>query len=175
LLKNLIKHTVLLLALFFTMVSPTMASVHEEIEVGGFLREATLHAITGKSHPLSYYRGKPLFINIWASWCGPCRKEMQSLEQLSRKNNRQQFNIIGISTDDDASDAASLVHEAKLSFKNYVDRNLELENMFGANAIPLTILVDANGRILKKITGSKNWNSPEFIHLIEQSFQITLK
>lgn len=175
--KKVIKHATLALALCFATTTPTMANVQEEIseiKVGEYLREATLHAITGESHTLSYYQGKPLLINIWASWCGPCRKEMHSLEQLSRKNNRKQFNMIGISTDDERKNAATLVHQAKLSFKNYIDKNMVLENMFGADRIPLTILVDKDGRIIQKISGSKNWNSTKFIHLIEHNFKITL-
>lgn len=177
-LKNSIKQAALVLALWLTTTTSTMANMQDEVDeikVGEYLREATLHALIGKSHTLSYYRGKPLFINIWASWCGPCRNEMHSLNQLSRKNNRQQFNMIGISTDDDAVSAANLVHEAKLSFKNYIDKNLVLENMLGADKIPLTILVDENGRIIKKISGSKNWSSQEYVALIEQSFKISLK
>lgn len=176
-LKILIGKTAFVLALFFTTFTTTMASVEgetEEIKVGEYLPEATLHALTGKSHTLSYYRGKPLFINIWASWCGPCRNEMRSLEQLARKNNRQQFNIIGISTDDDKESAAYYTQDKKLSFKNYIDKDLVLENIFGADRIPLTILVDKNGRVIQKIFGSKNWNSPEYIHLIEQSFRISI-
>ena len=99
---------------------------------------------------------------------------MRSIEQLSRKNNRQQFNIIGISTDDDKESAAYYTQDKKLSFKNYIDKDLVLENIFGADRIPLTILVDKNGRVIQKIFGSKNWNSPEYIHLIEQSFKISI-
>ena len=71
-----------------------------EVGVGSVLREAPLQGLTGKSRLLSDYRGKPLVINVWASWCGPCREEMGSLEKLSRRYGGQQFNVIGISTDD---------------------------------------------------------------------------
>lgn len=172
-LNKTIKCYILLLTLCVFTMTECLAEV-QEIKVGDFLRETSLHAITGKSHMLSQYQGKPLFINIWASWCGPCRNEMQSIERLSQKNNRQQFNVIGISVDDSPRDAAALVHKAKLSFENYIDKNFEIENMFGAETIPLTILVGADGRILKKITGSKNWTSPEYIHLIEQSFKVSI-
>lgn len=145
-----------------------------EIKVGATLPPATLHALTGKSGKFTDFRGKPLIINVWASWCGPCRAEMSSLENISRRFGGKQLNIIGISTDDDAYAAKSFVKEAKLSFSNYIDNNVILEYMLGANTIPLTILVDAHGRVLQKIRGSQVWDSPESLALIGRAFQIKL-
>ena len=68
---------------------------------------------------MSELRGKPLIINVWASWCGPCRAEMGSLERLSRRFNGKQFNIIGVSTDDHANAAAAFLRQAKVTFDNY--------------------------------------------------------
>ncbi|MEQ1767833.1 MAG: TlpA disulfide reductase family protein [Methylotenera sp.] len=153
----------------------TFANTPGEIEVGSYLKEVTLNGFSGKSKKLSVFRGKPLIINVWASWCGPCREEMGSLERLARRFNGKQLNIIGISTDDDASAALGFINDTKLSFANYLDHNLILENMLGANTIPLTILVDAQGRVVKKVRGSKEWDSPESLKLIEQSLWIKLK
>ncbi|OIR04635.1 thiol-disulfide oxidoreductase ResA [mine drainage metagenome] len=99
---------------------------------------------------------------------------MSSLENISRRFGGKQLNIIGISTDDDAYAAKSFVKEAKLSFSNYIDNNVILEYMLGANTIPLTILVDAHGRVLQKIRGSQVWDSPESLALIGRAFQIKL-
>jgi thiol-disulfide isomerase/thioredoxin len=145
-----------------------------EIDAGSLLREAPLYGFAGDFRKLSELRGKPLIINVWASWCGPCRAEMGSLERLSRRFGGKQFNIIGISTDDDASAAAAFLARAKVTFDNYLDRNLLLENMLGADTIPLTILVDANGRVLTKIRGSKEWDSAESLSLIGRAFRIKM-
>jgi thiol-disulfide isomerase/thioredoxin len=145
-----------------------------EIDVGSLLREAPLYGFAGDFRKLSELRGKPLIINVWASWCGPCRAEMGSLERLSRRFGGKQFNIIGISTDDDASAAAAFLARSKVTFDNYLDRKLLLENMLGANTIPLTILVDANGRVLTKIRGSKEWDNAESLSLIGRAFRIKM-
>jgi peroxiredoxin len=100
---------------------------------------------------------------------------MASLERLSRRFNGKQLNVIGISTDDDASAAATFIKESKLSFDNYLDHQVILENILGANTIPLTIFVDAHGRVVKKVRGSQEWDSPESLDLIGKSFQIRLK
>lgn len=61
--------------------------------------------------------------------------------------------MIGISTDDDRHAAAAFIKKAGVTFENFIDSQLFLENMLGANTIPLTVLVDANGRILEKVRG----------------------
>src|SRR3989338_1201682 len=134
-----------------------------EVEIGGYLREATLHGFSGNTKKFSDYRGKPLIINVWASWCGPCRAEMGSLDRLARRYDGKQFNIIGISTDDYGNEAAAFIRKSKLSFANYLDSKLFMENMLGANTIPLTVLVDADGRVLAKAYGAHEWDSPEIV------------
>ncbi len=64
------------------------------------LREAAMQGLSGPSRKLSEFRGKPLIINVWASWCGPCRSEMGSLERLFWRYEGRKFAMIGISTDD---------------------------------------------------------------------------
>jgi peroxiredoxin len=100
---------------------------------------------------------------------------MGSLERLSQRFGGKQFNIIGISTDDDASAAAIAIKQSRLTFTNYLDHHVILESMLGANTIPLTILVDANGRVVKKIRGSQQWDSSESLKLIRQTFHIRLE
>ncbi|PKO52322.1 MAG: TlpA family protein disulfide reductase [Betaproteobacteria bacterium HGW-Betaproteobacteria-20] len=151
------------------------ANTTGEVEIGSILRDIPMNSFTGDIRKFSAYRGKPLIINVWASWCGPCRAEMASLEQLSNRFNGKQFNIIGISTDDNASAAAVAIKQSKLTFANYLDHDVMLENMLGASSIPLTILVDAYGRVLLKVRGSREWDSPESLRLIEQTFHIKLE
>ena len=160
---------------FLSMFGSAFANTTGEIEVGSTLRDVPMNSFTGSIRKFSAYRGKPLIINVWASWCGPCRDEMASLERLSRRFGGKQFNVIGISTDDDASAADAAIKQSKLTFTNYLDHHVILESMLGANTIPLTILVDANGRVVRKIRGSKQWDSAESLKLIGQTFNIKLR
>jgi thiol-disulfide isomerase/thioredoxin len=164
-----------------TMIKPVTAkffgkqiSTQGEVKAGGYLREATLDGLNGSSKKFSDFKGKPLIINIWASWCGPCRAEMGSLERLASRYNGKQFNIIGISTDDYRNKAESLIEQTNITFENFLDHKLQLEKMLGANTIPLTILVDAQGRVLNKVHGSREWDSPEIINGIGKAFDIKL-
>lgn len=151
-----------------------LATASGEVSVGGQLREARMFSVSGPPRMLSSFRGKPLIINVWASWCGPCRQEMNSLQQLSKIDLRKQFNVIGISIDDDAIAAAEFVIKSKLSFENFVDHKLVLETMLGANTIPLTILVDGSGNVLARIRGSHNWTSPASIALVQKTLGIQI-
>ena len=146
-----------------------------EVKTGSYLREAVLFGFDGKMKKFSDFKGKPLIINVWASWCAPCRAEMGSLERLAKQYNGKEFNIIGVSTDDDNRAAAAFIKQSGVTFKNFHDRKLLLENMLGANRIPLTILVDANGRVLQKVHGAREWDDPKIIDTIKAVFQIKLK
>jgi len=130
-----------------------------EIPVGGTLRDEPLYGLTLDYRKLSDFRGKPLVINVWASWCTPCRAEMGSLDRLARRHNGRQFHILGISTDDHADKAQAFVVGTGVSFDNYLDRNLVLETMLGANRLPLTVFVDKDGKVLKKVYGAREWDS----------------
>jgi thiol-disulfide isomerase/thioredoxin len=154
--------------------SPAFARTPGEVEVGGVLREAPMQGLSGPSRMLSDFRGKPLIINVWASWCGPCRQEMGSLQRLARRYGGKQFNVIGISTDDYTDRAELFLKLTNTSFSNFIDSKLALEHMLGAEHLPLTLLVDAQGRVLAKHTGAKEWDSPEAMGLISKAFGIKL-
>jgi peroxiredoxin len=160
--------------MLLTISNYAFAETTGEIRVGEYLPNAILNGLTGKSKKIHDFRGKPLIINVWASWCGPCREEMSSIDHLTRYRKGENFNVIGISTDDDANAALLFIKESKITFSQYIDSNVRLENMLGANTIPLTILVDAQGRVLKKIRGSQEWDSPKSLAMISKVFQINL-
>ena len=153
----------------------TFAGTSSEVDIGGYLRETTLDGLNGRKKKFSDFKGKPLIINVWASWCGPCRAEMGSLERLAHRYNGKEFNIIGVSTDDYRNKADAFIKQTGITFENFLDNKLLLENMLGANTIPLTILVDDNGRVLEKVRGAREWDSPKIIDAIAAVFHINLR
>jgi thiol-disulfide isomerase/thioredoxin len=155
-------------------ILPALAASPGEVPVGSTLREAPLYGLTLDYRKLSDFRGKPLVINVWASWCTPCRAEMGSLDRLARRHNGRQFNIIGISTDDYPEKAQAFVVGTGVSFDNYIDKNLVLEAMLGASRIPLTVFVDARGKVLRKVYGAREWDSAENQALIARTLGVKL-
>lgn len=165
----------LLCALLLGLAGPAQwaaAKTPDEVEVGSVLRDVPMQGLSGPSHLLSQYRGKPLIINVWASWCGPCQQEMPSLERLARSKLGQQFAVIGISTDDYRDAALGFLRRYPTSFSHYIDSQLLLENMLGADRLPLTLLVDAQGRVLAKHVGAKEWDSLPAQVLIGQTLRL---
>ncbi len=141
-----------------------------EVGVGQLLREATLRGLNGPPRLLSSFRGQPLIINVWASWCGPCRQEMASLERLAWQPHAVPFTIIGISTDDDPDSAMQLLKTANATLSHFIDSHLALETMLGASRLPLTVLVDPDGRVVDKVYGAKEWDSRDASVLITSAF-----
>jgi len=99
---------------------------------------------------------------------------MGSLERLSHRYSGKQFNVIGISTDDYRDRATAFLQKSNTTFSNFIDSKLLMENMLGADRIPLTLLVDAQGRVLAKFYGAKEWDSPESVDTIAKAFHIKL-
>jgi thiol-disulfide isomerase/thioredoxin len=166
-----VRHAAALLLILGAAIVAAPAAASQEIAIGGTLLDATLKGLNGPSRKLSEFRGKPMIINVWASWCGPCRAEMASLERLAWRDQRRYFAIIGISTDDDASKAAGLLKDANSTISHFIDTNLQMENMLGASRLPLTVLVDADGRVLEKVYGAREWDGADALRLIDAAFR----
>lgn len=141
-----------------------------EVRVGETLPEAIMQGLNGPPRKLSEFRGTPLLINVWASWCGPCRSEMASLERLAWMDAAAAFTVIGISTDDYPENAKGVLMASNATITHFIDSRLQLENMLGASQLPLTVFVDADGRVLKKIYGARAWDSPQALRLIADTF-----
>jgi len=154
--------------------SATSADTPGEVKEGQLLRDGILYDFVGDYSRLSEWKGKPLIINVWASWCGPCRAEMGSLDRLASNYSTDKFNVIGISTDDYSRKAIAFLLKSGVKFDNFIDRKLAWENMLGANRLPLTLLIDAEGRVLKKIYGSREWDSSDALKFIGATFGVQL-
>ena len=95
---------------------------------------------------------------------------MASLERLSWSDAGTRFKVIGVSTDDYRDRALDLLNRTNATISHYIDEKLVLENMLGASQIPLTVLVDADGRVVEKVLGIRKWDGVEARQLIEKAF-----
>lgn len=161
----------LLLLLTLSCVPTLAAATPGEVLEGGVLREAPMQGLTGRGQMLSDFRGKPLIINVWASYCPPCLAEMGSLERLA-KHYGKQVNVIGVSIDDYPDRARGFLAKTKTSFPHFIDQKLTLENMLGGDKVPLTVLVDAQGRVQKKVFGAQEWDSKESIQTVGKALRL---
>lgn len=169
------RHNALRLALLMMLSSLAVAGGYPgEVHIGEVLRDATMQGLNGAPRKLSDFRGKPLIVNLWASWCGPCKSEMASLERLAWLDPAGRFTVIGISTDDYPDKAMLLLRQSNATISQFIDSRQQLENLFGASRLPLTVLVGADGRVLDKIYGAREWDQPDALQFIYKTFRIRL-
>jgi thiol-disulfide isomerase/thioredoxin len=162
--------TIILMLGLATIPLLALAQTPAEVRIGDALPDAMMQGLNGPARPLSAFRGMPLIINVWASWCGPCRAEMASLERLAWRDESDSFHVIGISTDDDPQQARAALVASNSTIAQFIDSKLVLEHMLGASRIPLTVLVDADGRVLRRVYGARDWDSASARQLIGAAF-----
>ena len=126
-----------------------------------FLPESTwerpIKAINDKNFRLADFQGKVLVINMWASWCGPCRREVPEYEKVRLEFESRGVVFIGLTTEDPRAASERVqrfLREVNFGFRlGWADRELANKLMSGKNAIPQTIVIDAEGRIINRWEG----------------------
>jgi cytochrome c biogenesis protein CcmG/thiol:disulfide interchange protein DsbE len=119
---------------------------------------------------LADYRGNVLLINIWATWCGPCRIEMPSIEQLHRTYGPKGLKIVAVSIDDPGMQAQirDFVKQYGLTFQILYDPSGEISRKYQTTGYPQTVIIGRDGLIRKKLIGASDWNSAENRGLVER-------
>jgi peroxiredoxin len=121
----------------------------------------TLKDMHGADVRLADFRGKPMLINFWATWCGPCKAETPWFVELAAKYRDRGFTVIGISVDDVPEDIKAFAAEYQVAYPMLVGKDHpELAKAFGAeDVLPVTWLVRADGKVQAKVTGihGKDW------------------
>lgn len=116
---------------------------------------------TGKPASLADYRGKVILLNIWATWCDPCRLEMPSLEKLNSRLKGTDFRIVAVSVDKDGPDVVmKFVNELGLHFDILQDRTGTIQTTLQTTGVPESFVIDRNGVIIKKVIGAAEWDAP---------------
>jgi thiol-disulfide isomerase/thioredoxin len=122
-----------------------------------FVFDTELKAINGRSIKLSDYAGKVLVVNLWATWCGPCRMEIPELVKLHKEYRAKGLEVVGLSTENPEASAAGVrrfVQEYKMDYPvGWVTPEVAVALMQGRDAIPQSFVISRDGRILKRFIG----------------------
>jgi thiol-disulfide isomerase/thioredoxin len=118
---------------------------------------------------ITAFAGKPVLVNLWATWCGPCVKELPTLDTLASKS--ATIKVIAISQDDgDQASVDSFLAGKKIGrFAAYHDKDMALSGALGVQILPTTVLFDAAGKELWRFTGDLDWNGPEAARLLAEA------
>jgi thiol-disulfide isomerase/thioredoxin len=136
-----------------TSYAPTDGRPHTAVNN---LYAQSLNDLAGKPQPLARWKGKPLLVNFWASWCAPCVSEMPELSELAAGDGGKHFNVIGIGIDS-PTNLAEFARKIKISYPLYVggmggtDLARTLGNANGG--LPFTVLIGADGQVRKTYLG----------------------
>jgi peroxiredoxin len=112
-------------------------------------------------------KGKIILLNFWATWCGPCKEEMDSLEALHQRFDARNFVLLAISVDyEGLKHVREFINKRHYTFPVLLDPKNETLDLFGVKGVPTTFLIDKTGRMIGKATGRRDLKSPEVISLI---------
>jgi len=131
------------------------------VEVGSAAPQFQAHRLHSTQQvSLDTYKGQVLLINVWATWCGPCRIEMPSIEALYRTYGPAGLKVVAVSIDDVGDDRIEdFAKEFGLTFDVVHDSSFNIEKDYQVTGYPSTFVVDKNGVIRKKWIGQADWNS----------------
>jgi thiol-disulfide isomerase/thioredoxin len=121
----------------------------------------------GKETSLKAFAGKPTLVNLWATWCAPCVKELPTLDRLAQAE-KGELNVITVSQDSGphASVEAFLKSHKIATLQSYQDPKMALSGAAGADVLPTSILYDASGKEVWRYVGDQDWTSAEAARLL---------
>jgi thiol-disulfide isomerase/thioredoxin len=130
-------------------------------------RDFSLSLLEGETKSLSSYKGKVIFLNFWATWCGPCRVEMPSMAALYNKFSDKGLEILAVNSGEDQATVRSFLNNEGFSFPALLDLDGKVSANYGIQAIPTTFLIDRDGMIILRLVGSIDWDTPKIHAALE--------
>ncbi len=128
-----------------------------------------LSNLRGDSVRLSDHKGKVVFLNIWATWCPPCREEMPFMEALYRRLKGRSFEMLAVSIDRDGEKAVRpFAAKHGLTFPVLLDPDNRTYRLYGLTGVPETFIVDRNGIVVQKIIGPQDWMKKEWLDYFDR-------
>lgn len=130
-----------------------------------------LPGLAGEQRGPDDYKGRVVLLNFWASWCPPCRDEFPSLERLQKKLGSKDFTVLAISVSDSADAVTRFLGGRPPVFDILMDDDGKVSSAFRARGVPVTYLLDRQGRLLAGKTGPQHWDSPAMEALLRQAIE----
>ncbi len=130
-----------------------------DTSVGSAMPAYSAQTFDGKAFDLASERGNVVLLNLWATWCGPCRFEVPELQKMNDQYAPQGFKVIGVSLDDSGPETVKrFVSDHKMTYPILLDPEGKLANIFQTSLIPTTVLIDRAGKIVWKQFGAIDSN-----------------
>ena len=137
--------------------------INPPFEAEGF----TLEDLRGSMMSLKDFRGKVIFLNFWASWCGPCRIEMPAMELLWQVFQDDDFVILAVDVKEERDTVSSFIEKNDYTFPVLLDSRGKVANMYDVRAYPTSFLIDWEWKVVGKAVGAREWASKDSFDLIK--------
>ncbi len=167
-------------SVLFAQENVKMSDAQKELYKLGFgIPKKTMEApdfttvdINGNSVTLSSFKGKLVFLNLWATWCPPCQKEMPSMQRLSEKMKGKNFTILAVGTPapprETKEKIISYIKDHNYTFPVLVDESQVVYGIYGSGSIPTTWLIAPDGTIIGRFIGAREWDSDQIINILNK-------
>ena len=172
------KRSLLLLGVVITLgcakdETPQAAVASDKVEVGQPAPSYSSMAMNGDSVSLAGLRGKVVLLNVWATWCGPCRQEIPELRAIHSAYKDRGLELIGVSVDADGSDDAirDFTRDFKMDYAIWRDPNEGVNATFRMSGVPATFLIDRQGVLRWKATGVVEPGDTSLTNAIERAIK----
>jgi peroxiredoxin len=158
----------LLLLISALLIASTAQAADLKPYSGDALPDFTLSDMDGKSHTLSSYHGKVVMLNFWATYCGPCIKEMPSMQRLKGKLADRPFDILAIDMAEEKADVEAFMqrHKIQVNFPILLDSEGTVIEQWMVSAVPTTFIIDPQGKIQYALYGGLEWDNDEVVNTI---------
>jgi len=122
----------------------------------------------GEQTSLAALKGKPLLVNLWATWCAPCIKELPTLDKLAASAGAPQ--VVALSQDmQPQATVAAFLDERKIGLESYQDSEMAMSSALGVQTLPTTILYGSDGREIWRYSGEMDWTSPAAARMLAEA------
>jgi len=135
------------LFLLSVAVAPVLATSVDQIHTGAPAPQFQLNSNNGKPLSLADLKGRIVLVNFWASWCGPCRKEMPLLEQLNRQYRTKGVTLMGVNVEPDSAAATDWLKATPVSFPILFDVDSKVSKLYQVEGMPNTVILDRKGNV----------------------------
>jgi len=169
---QIVKALFLGLVVSVVLFACSQAPPPDGLREGSLFPSLILTRLDGEEVSIDSFRGKFVVLNIWATWCAPCRRELPSLERLHHLIDPKRFVIVGLSVDNDILQAREYLIDKHITFASYIDQDMKLAtDIFGIRIYPDTLLISPQGVLLRRIAGEREWDDPKIIKALEEAYE----
>ena len=155
------------LMLCSTLFAPARAASLEPW-TGGSLTPFVMTDINGQRQDLAMHRGKVVLVNFWATWCEPCRLEMPSIQRLREKLGAKDFVVFAVNVDEPEARVRAFIKQTGLDLPVLLDPDKRVTRDWGVRILPVTFVIDKNGRVRYRTVGDLDWSSEQIVGTISQ-------